>query len=71
MVDQDRLLFHFATLSLLVGAPLLALQYLSQHEADRVPRDAPLRVEVVEVIHDELRRRGKVRLVELVRDVPS
>ena len=28
---------------------------LSQHEADGVPGDSPLRIDVVEVVHDELR----------------
>ena len=45
--------------------------YLSEHEADRVPGDAPLGVEVVEVVHDELGGGGEVGLVELVRHVPA
>ena len=45
--------------------------YLSEHEADGVPRDPSLGVEVVQMVHDELRGGRKVGLVELVRNVPA
>ena len=44
---------------------------LSEHEADGVPRDPALGVEVVEVVHDELGGGRKVGLVELVGNVPA
>jgi hypothetical protein len=45
--------------------------HLAQHEADSLPGDAALGVQVVQVVHDELRRGVEVRPVELVGDVPA
>jgi hypothetical protein len=49
----------------------LGLSHLAQHEADSLPGDAALGVQVVQVVHDELRRGVEVRPVELVGDVPA
>jgi hypothetical protein len=45
--------------------------HLAQHEADSLPGDAALGVQVVQVVHDELRRSVEVRPVKLVGDVPA
>ena len=50
------------------AAPVLDL---TEHKADRVPGDAPLRVQVVQVVHDKLGRRRKIGLIELVGHVPA
>ena len=47
------------------------MQHLAKHVLDSLPRDSPLGVEVVEVVHHELVARSEVRPVELVRDVPA
>ena len=44
--------------------------HLSEHEANGVPRDTSLRIEIVEMVHDELSRRREVGLIELVGNVP-
>ena len=47
------------------------MAHLSKHEAHGAPRNAPLGIQIVQMVHNELSRGGKVGLVEFVRDVPA
>ncbi len=44
---------------------------LAQHKANCAPGNASFGVQVIKVIHDKLRRRRKVSLIELVGNVPA
>jgi hypothetical protein len=46
-------------------------KHLSEHEADGLPGDAALRIQVVQVVHDELGGRVEVGPIELVGDIPA
>ena len=45
--------------------------HLSEHEADCLPGDAALRIQIIQVVHDELGGGVEVRPVELVGNVPA